>query len=337
VKRLFKGCLSIFLLIVFGPWIFLFFASFFNGYVEVEEDLAASVLLQNPPPAWEEARTLRVVTFNIQDLPVVAKYKHYPERMRAIAVKLSTYDPDVVGFQESFTGKHRQILMDELRAGTRLQYFQYFGSGWGGSGLLTASAYPIVESQFHRFEDSNPWYFIWEGDWWAGKGMSLDRLDLGDGAYLDVYNTHAQAGYGRAANDVVRFNQMSAAADFIQRSRLPGTPAFVVGDLNCRRGEPDYEALINGANLIRTMVIESRIDHVLAALDPAYTYEVTRTIEIEQRVRVNNKEFGLSDHNGYLSEVIVSPVQTQSVQEDQSDDVPLTTETDAAPEDLPAS
>jgi len=308
VKRLTIGCFSVLLLVLLAPWVILFVASFFNDYVEVEERLEDSAFLADPPAPWEEARALTVVTFNIQDLPVIAKYKHYEQRMRAIAVTLANHDPDVVGFQEAFTSKHRQILIEELRANTRLRYFQYYGSGWAGSGLLTASAYPIVESHFHRYEDSNAWYVIWEGDWWAGKGVSLDRLDLGDGAYLDFYNTHAQAGYGRAANAEVRYGQMRAAADFVNRSRMPGSPAFFVGDVNCRRGAPDYERLVTDANLLRVMVVDSAIDHIFATEDPGYDLEVIGSVEIDDRIRVGDLEFGLSDHNGYLSRVQIRPV-----------------------------
>lgn len=308
MKRIFVGCFGFLVLLLLGPWIFLFVASFWNDYTEVGEDLENSALLQTPPPVWAEGHNLKVVTFNIQDLPFVAKYADHPERMRAIAVKLSTMDPDVVGFQESFSAKHRQILMDELRASTRLQYFQYFGSGWGGSGLLTASAFPIVETYFHRFADSNAWYHVWEGDWWAGKGVGLTRLEVDDNVYLDYYNTHAQADYGRAANEAARLRQMEAAADFVQRSQSPTIPAIFVGDVNCRRGAPDYDALVTGAKLIRTMLVESRIDHIFAVDQAGYSIEALDTIKIEQMVRVNNKEFGLSDHPGYLSALHIAPV-----------------------------
>lgn len=307
MKRIFVGCFGLVVLLLLGPWIFLFVASFWNGYTEVGEDLENSALLQSPPPVWAEGHTIKAVTFNIQDLPLVAKYKNHPERMRAIAVKLSTMDPDIVGFQESFSAKHRQILMDELRAGTRLQYFQYFGSGWGGSGMLTASAFPIVEAHFHRFIDANAWYHIWEGDWWVGKGVGLARVEVDDDTFLDFYNTHAQADYGRAANEAARLRQMEAAADFVTRSHVPTIPAIFVGDVNCRRGAPDYEALVTGAKLIRTMLMESRIDHIFAVDHESYEIEALDTMEIEQQVRVNNMEFGLSDHPGYLSALRIAP------------------------------
>jgi hypothetical protein len=83
---------------------------------------------------------LKLVTFNLKDTPVVGADR--PERMRAIAAKLCTLDPDIVGFQESFIEKDRNILIEKLKKGSRLQYHQYYPSRVAGSGLLISSAFP---------------------------------------------------------------------------------------------------------------------------------------------------------------------------------------------------
>lgn len=274
-----------------------------NGRVGVGEDLAASTLLATPPPILSAPVTLKVATFNVHDLYLASQDR--PLRMRSIGARLMILDPDIVGFQEAFIEADRAILLKELDS-TRLKYNQYFPSGNVGSGLLIASAFPIREVFFHRFSISNPFYKLWEGDWWAGKGIALARLELPEGI-IDFYNTHAQAGYGNPAYDIVRNEQMVELADFVKRSHCESAPALLAGDLNCRPGDAEFDTAVNGAGLQRVMLGESRIDHLFARTDDRYTVEVTATDPIEATVKLGEKEISLSDHSGYMSTITIRP------------------------------
>lgn len=284
---------------------YLYLNTFSNGWTGVPTDFSPSALLKEKPPAWREPATLKLVTFNIQDLLLVAS--DHEDRMMAIARKLGTLDPDIVGFQEAFIEEHRGLLIRELEKYTRLRHFQYYPSGKVGSGVLTASAFPIREAWFHRFADSNPWWKVWEGDYWAGKGAGLARIELPNGALLDFFNTHAQADYGVPANTIVRRNQMAGLARFVNEARLGSVPAFVVGDLNSRVGSDEFNTLALAAHLSRVMNIDSRIDHILVVNDNTYEYTVLDTHAIAERVTSNGKEFDLSDHHGFITQVQVAP------------------------------
>ena len=275
-----------------------------NGRTGVSGDLRNSALLRESPAPLAEPLELKVVTFNIQDLYL--KGKDRPLRMRAIGAKLYTLDPDVVGFQEAFIEADRAVLLKEL-APTRLKHHQYYPSGNVGSGLLIASAFPIREVFFHQFTVANPVYKIWEGDWWAGKGVALARLELPGGALLDFYNTHAQAGYGNPAYDIVRTGQMAELADFVVRSQNPAYPALLAGDMNCRPGDGDFETAVAGAGLLRAMKGESRIDHIFAVKNEAYAFDVLATEPIEADVKLGDKTLSLSDHTGYMSTIRIRP------------------------------
>lgn len=292
-------------LLVVGVMLFAFVLSFWNGYVGVSVDFAKSPLLASPPAPLTKPLTLKIVTFNIQDTWVVGSNR--PERMRAIGEIVGRMDPDVVGFQEAFIDKERKILLDAL-AGSRLAYSQYFASGTLGSGLLIASAFPIKEAWFHRYAAANEWYKVWEGDWWAGKGAGLVRLELPGGGNLDFYDTHAQATYGNARYRLIRKDQMLELARFINDTRLRTVPAFLMGDMNCGAGKEDYEALLSCAKLTRAMGIDTHIDHIFAADNPKYTVEVLETVPIAEKVNVNGKRVDLSDHTGYMTTVRVTPV-----------------------------
>lgn len=305
MKKLLLVCLlsALVPVLLFG---YLYVNTFANGWTGVPTDFSPSALLKEKPPAWKEPATLKLVTFNIQDLLVVAK--DHEDRMMAIARKLSTLDPDIVGFQEAFIGEHRELLIGELEKYTRLRHFQYYPSGKVGSGVLTASAFPIREAWFHRYADSNPWWKVWEGDYWAGKGAGLARIELPNGALLDFFNTHAQADYGVPANTIVRRNQMSGLAQFVNEAKMGSVPVFVVGDLNSRVGSAEFDAAVVPTKLARVMNIDSHIDHILAVNDPAYSFTVLDTQPIVERVRSNGKEFDLSDHPGFYTLVQVAPV-----------------------------
>ena len=274
-----------------------------NGRTGVGEDLSASTLLASPPAPLSAPVTLKVATFNVHDLYLASEDR--PVRMRSIGAKLMILDPDVVGFQEAFIESDRALLLKELES-TRLKYHQYYPSGNVGSGLLIASAFPIKEAWFHRFSTSNPFYKLWEGDWWAGKGVALARLELPEG-YIDFYDTHAQAGYGNPAYDLVRNEQMAELADFMKRSHSGTAPALLAGDMNCRPGDAEFETAVNGAGLQRVMLGESRIDHLFARAGEQYTFEVIATEPIEAVVKLGDREIALSDHAGYMSTISIRP------------------------------
>ncbi|HNR31223.1 MAG TPA: endonuclease/exonuclease/phosphatase family protein [Candidatus Hydrogenedentes bacterium] len=282
--------------VLFG--IVAFAAVFVNGRTGAETDFSKSALLQAPPPPLDAPAELKIITYNVQNLWVVGRNR--PARMRAIGEYLTQLDPDIVGFQEVFVAKDRRVLIDALQ-GSRLRYHEYFPSGTVGSGLLIMSAWPIREAFFHRYTASNEWFRLWEGDWWGGKGVALARIDHPAGI-IDFYNTHAQAGYGRAANKVVRMHQMREAALFVNSTRTGTAPAFLVGDFNCRPGDPEFEHLVSEIGMAHLMDGGTRIDNIFGMVAPAYTFEVTGFTEWSR-----HNGLRLSDHRGYMSTIRVAP------------------------------
>ncbi len=278
-----------------------------NGYVGVGTNFTESPLRKNPPPRLTAPVTLKMVTFNIQATWIVGTNR--PARMRAIAEYLGPLDPDIVGFQEVFVPADRELLISELKKHTRLQYNQYYPSGYIGSGVFISSAFPIKELWFHRYQAIAPAYKFWEGDGLAGKGIGLARIELPGGAgFFDFFDTHAQAGYGNAAYKDVRKKEMAEAADFINSARCGTIPAFMAGDLNCRPTTPEHITLVQGADLARMLTMDTSLDHIYAARDPHYQFEVLESREIPAIIQKDGKPFELSDHNGYFTVVRVTPV-----------------------------
>lgn len=314
------------LLLALGSFVAL--AGFTNQRVSAPVDFRSSPLLRSPPPPLAAPRVLRLVTWNIAD--GYGFTNNRGGRMRAIARRLSALDPDLVGLQEAFIAGDRRIFLEELaRAGSRLIHQVRFPGATVGNGLWILSAHPIVESWFQRYRDAGRWYRVWEGDWWAGKGIGLARVRLPGGALVDFFDTHAQAGRGNPENEDVRLRQMAQLARFVREARVPGAPAFVVGDFNTRPGAPDYTLAVSEGPLQRVMALASEIDHVFGVPDRALRYRALGTLELGGRIPSARPEvflsrapglaelwrmaFGrpastrLSDHPGYLSTVRVTP------------------------------
>lgn len=279
-----------------------------NGHIGTDTEFGRSTFLENRPAPLTGEITLKIITFNIQDLFIVGKDRQV--RMRHIGRVLKELDPDIVGFQESFISKDRDVLMQALED-TRLRHHHYYSSGVGGSGLLISSAWPIREVFFHRYSVSGPPERVWEGDYWAGKGVALARIETPAGL-LDFYNTHAQAGYGGSNYVEVRKQQMTELAAFMNGSRSGAAPVFLVGDMNCSPGEEDFDIAMREAGLVRVMQMESGIDQIFGALDAFYAFEVIDTVKIAEDISEEGRTFRLSDHAGFMSTVRITPVVNTS-------------------------
>ncbi len=297
-----------------------------NGRVEAATGFHASPLLSSPPPPLEAPVELRVVTFNVACGYLFTGNRH--ERLRAIAQVLRDLDPDLVGLQEAFIAEDRALLREAL-AGTRLAHDVRFPGATVGNGLWILSAHPIVESWFHRYRDGGRWYRLWQGDWWAGKGVGLARVALPGGGVVDFYDTHALAGRGNADDPAVRMRQMDELARFVAASRHGSGPAFVVGDLNALPTSAEYRHAVAEAGLQRMMSLDSRLDHIFAVSDAGYRFELLETVEIRGTTQAPRPELflgrmprpmelvrhytggpgetRLSDHPGYVSTIRVVP------------------------------
>jgi endonuclease/exonuclease/phosphatase (EEP) superfamily protein YafD len=300
-----------------------------NSHTGAATDYTSGLHLTSPPPSLDRPLSLRIVTFNIADGYLFTTNR--PERMHAIGALLTKLDPDIVGIQESFVEKDRQILLNAL-AQSRLRYFADYPAATVGNGLLTLSAYPIVETVFHRFQNNNPWYKLHQGDWWAGKGVGLARIRLPSGSRIDIYNLHAQAERNDAANNKVRYLQMGELAAFVNNTRTITNPAFVVGDFNTRMGRPDLQRAVEGARLRPAVTLNSGIDAIFSVETRGYSCKAVETLPITGETNGSAaaiflsraptlKELWLmhygpgevtplSDHSGFMSTVHVSGEQT---------------------------
>jgi len=322
-----KNFIRSLIVIISLPILFVFISAPFNFKTEANQNYNESILSKNISNPSTSGFQLKIMTYNIANARGFTTNQR--ERISAVADLLVELDADVIGLQEVFIEKDRKFLFEKLSK-TPLKYHSEYPAGYLGNGLVILSKYPIEESYFHRFKANNPWWKVWEGDWWAGKGIGLARIKLSENNYIDFYNVHAQAYRDNQASDDVRLEQFKEASEFINSASLKNSPVFFVGDFNTQQNKPDYLYAEKNSKLLRLMTIDSDIDHITAVSNNLFNFEVIETQEISGTTMGSHpgkfysraptpyefwemhfgksEETALSDHAGYLSTISIAPV-----------------------------
>lgn len=179
---------------------------------------------------------LRVLTLNVWSPP---QGKHIPERMNAIADKLIELSPDIICLQETFLANSRDILSKKLQKIWSHQH--YFSAGFLGTGLMTFSKFPIIDSHFLRFSLGGKPEKIKHGDYYVAKGIGLARIQTPHGI-VDVYNTHPHAQYENTPDNeyAVYTNTSLYEAVRFTHAQSPNYPIIFCGDFNTQPHELGY-------------------------------------------------------------------------------------------------
>lgn len=193
-----------------------------------------------------------ILTLNTWGAPY-APQRH--QRFKAIADALNQKQPDIVQLQEVFMTAERNRLVADLRETYPHHY--YFPSAQVGSGLLTLSKFPIVDAHFHRFRMGGKIERLEQGDFYAGKGIGLTRLQTPSGI-VDVYNAHAHAQYEHYDdNEYAVYTQ----TNLFEAARLINVlsqqnPVILCGDLNTRPRQTGYRLICQVAALDDAYVMQ---------------------------------------------------------------------------------
>lgn len=210
--------------------------------------LALLLLLSSiglPAAASADRLSLRVLTWNVWDVPVVAT--HTTERMRRIVPALAALEPDLVALQEVWVEEDAAILLHDLHEAGFEHTRHYRGEGMK-CGLLIASRYPFRDLGFHAFVLGTTSHVPWHIDWNADKGVARVRVQtpLGD---VDFADTHMQANYSPGGYLSVRLGQALEVAGVASAPANSGPPLIVAGDFNTRSDDLPMRVLLSRANL----------------------------------------------------------------------------------------
>ncbi|MGM0578046.1 MAG: endonuclease/exonuclease/phosphatase family protein [Myxococcota bacterium] len=213
---------------------------------DVVEDTAP-----DPGPTGPTDGELAALTYNVHGLPEAISKVDPVAQMTDIAPLLGAFD--LVGLQEDFMAEAHEVILEASPHLFRVWFSdlvedrRVFGSGL----TILAEHEPADVDAVHyetchgRFEHAS--------DCLASKGFQRVRLRLSDheGATLDVYNTHLDAG-GSEGDEAARATQVAQIIDSLS-TWSAGRAVVLLGDLNLHADEPpDLEtltALMNGGDL----------------------------------------------------------------------------------------
>ena len=254
--------------------------------------------------------TLKVVTFNVQDLFVASDRE---QRMRAIGRALGELRPDLIGLQEAFDAEHREQLEAELERVSGAAYESvYFPSGVMGSGLCVLTPHKIERAVFWRYSKNGAWYQYKHGDFYAGKGAAMVRIAVEGGGSVDCFNTHCIASYPGASYRSDRAVQLQELAEFVEAEATTPSPAILLGDLNARVDSPEYAPLSNSFDNLTARLdpaATGRIDHILVRPHPSYAVWARDYAELSTGLDDDGKAITLSDHDGVVITVELQPAR----------------------------
>jgi endonuclease/exonuclease/phosphatase family metal-dependent hydrolase len=173
----------------------------------------------------EAPRNLKIMTWNIYMLPILAPGNHRIERAHAILDELKNSDFDIIVFQEAFLPKARKIIGEGLRTLYPFQYGPANNEGTNiksNSGVWVISKIPMKIEKMIQFKECATW------DCLVRKGAML-LSGVWNGKPFQIMGTHLQA--DKYQN--IRFKQMDEIyTELLAPFKTDGVPQIVCGDMN---------------------------------------------------------------------------------------------------------
>ncbi len=122
--------------------------------------------------------------------------RHRIERINAIGsyfagLPLDPHDHmsvDAVAFQELWVKDDYARLKQALKV--RFPFSHRYKSGVVGSGLAIFSVYPIVRTWWLEYGVHGKIQRVFDGDWFAGKGIAAARIEHPHAGPIEIFNTH---------------------------------------------------------------------------------------------------------------------------------------------------
>lgn len=179
-------------------------------------------------PQLSIAEEIRLMTWNVFMLPKPIKNSHQKLRSEAIGEYVWMSDYDVVFMQEAFSGGFRKTIHKQLMG--RYHYMSRLKKKKGlwpfmNPGLVAYSKFPMKAVDHVYFDKCD------RADCYSSKGAHLLEIELPSGKYIQIANTHLQAG-GADKFKLIRKRQLEQISEMMKENKKPGVPQILVGDLN---------------------------------------------------------------------------------------------------------
>ncbi|MFI0795079.1 jacalin-like lectin [Micromonospora rubida] len=252
--------------------------------------VAAPAAASAPTPAAVTSGTFSVLTYNVAGLPEPLSGGNPAVNTRPIGERVNAYD--IVHAQEDFN------YHADLYATDRHPHRTPTSGGVPiGDGLNTMSNYPVSDFVRVKWDDCNGF------DCLTPKGFSRSRVRLAEGAFVDLYDVHTNAGTTEADLTARRSNISQLSAYVAANSA--GNAVIVMGDLNSRytRVGDNVRDLVSANGLTDAWVRQERggVPPVLGS--PALTCDpanVTNACEVVDKILYRSNRLvrlGLTRYN----------------------------------------
>ena len=266
----------------------------------------------DPPPISDQARELRILSWNIYMLPGFLP-KRQVQRAQVIADSLAISGYDILVFQEAFN--HGAVRAMRSRLSSAYQYM-YGPFNRGGSPVRFSSGVWVLSRIPLRLIGTIEFGPAKSFDRAARKGAALLEGEW-NGRPFQLLGTHLQADDHPAVREA-QFREL--AASLLRPFNREGVPQIICGDMNTESShEVEYrvmreelcavDGLIEGpqktsydagSNRLADKVWENTcttVDYVLLRLNGAVIHSVTRSIRVfKDPGRKGGTD--LSDHYG---------------------------------------
>jgi hypothetical protein len=209
-----------------------------------------------------EGRTITVISINLGQLPYPLgisgfDYNNGKKRIDKFVQRLGTYvpQPDIIMFQELFSGQIRDYLKKQLANKYAIQVTDESCGAMGGVGVNSGLAI-FAKNTFEYVGMSMHYYNLSRNvDNFAKKGILLCTLRSGVRT-IYLYTTHMQSGgnnwFFNMFNKTVltptqiKESQITIASDFISRTATaPHSLIVYGGDFNLEFNRTQYHPLTN--------------------------------------------------------------------------------------------
>lgn len=189
------------------------------------------------------SRTLRILAYNVQLLPLEQLNKRPDDAYRAAELGKRLAGYDVLGLSEVFQPQRREELVDALRSAWQPAFHtatapELERTPWGlDGGLLLVSRLPISASHWQAYGNgSSPLEHGLGADGFANKGVLHVRLRreaaVDDRAELDLFLTHLESRESQRRDE-----QYAMLAEFMAEHVAAERPIILLGDLNTNGGQ----------------------------------------------------------------------------------------------------
>ena len=243
--------------------------------------LTAGAVAATPSANAVAGGTLSVLTYNVAGLPDGLSSGDPKKNTKLISPRLAPYD--VVNVQEDFN-YHADLYSGDTHA-----YRTPTSGGVPfGSGLNTLSHLPYTDLERTKWSACNG------TDCLTPKGFTFSRIRLAEGAYVDLYNLHPNAGSENADLAARRAN-ITQLSSFIAATSA-GNAVIVMGDTNTRytRADDNIRELVNTNGLTDTWVRLTRGGQAPAVGSPALVCDpaaVTESCEVVDKILYRGNQF----------------------------------------------